>query len=382
MNISIFNILNFFSKVDRTLFDIPATRQKAFLASLKEPRDDIDRSYNQYLCQMLFVPHWKQLIFNGFSMILLPFVVIVFLLKRFFTQRTTETYHAIGDLKNFEEIIPRELSNEYVIHNEVWFKESYLSVADTYFLFLLIKKHPWSPYFIFKILFKVACYSYMISRYRPQALIVHNEYSFTSSVLTYYCNRRNVLHINVMHGEKLFYIRDSFFRYDSCYVWNDYYKKLFYSLRAEESQFKTAVPPSLLINCDKYYDTACFADYKYYLAVYTEAELEAIVHSMEFVAREGKKVYFRPHPRYSDIKLLESLVDKAKIEYPDKVSILTSVANLKYAVGSYTTVLNQAYFSGKGVVLDDVTYHKQFKKLTDYQYILHSKNCIKLSDLQ
>lgn len=382
MNLNTFNVLRFLSKVDRTLFDIPAAQQRAYLDSLREPEDDFDRSYNQYVCQMFFSPLWKQILFNACSLVLLPFVIVVFFIKRIFTIGTRETYNAIGEFKGLEEIIPTELTDRFSINNEVWFTGSNLSITDISFLFLLIKKHPWSPYFIFKILFKVACYSYMISRYHPQALIVHNEYSFTSSVLTYYCNRKNVLHINVMHGEKLFYIRDSFFRYDSCYVWNDYYKKLFYSLRAEESQFKTAVPPSLWINCDKYYDTACFADYKYYLAVYTEAELEAIVHSMEFVAREGKKVYFRPHPRYSDIKLLESLVGKAKIEYPDKVSILTSVANLKYAVGSYTTVLNQAYFSGKGVVLDDVTYHKQFKKLTDYQYILHSKNCIKLSDLQ
>ncbi|WP_234367729.1 hypothetical protein [Parabacteroides pacaensis] len=382
MNISIFNILNFFSKVDRTLFDIPATQQRAFLAFLKEPEDDIDRSYNQYLCQMLFVPYWKQMIFNAFTMVLVPFVVVVFLLKDFFINKKSETLDAIGECKGLEEIIPRELSDKYVIHNEVWFRGSHLSVADTYFLFLLIKRHPGSPYFIFKMLIKIAHYSYMLSRYCPKALIVHNEYSFTSSVLTYYCNRRNVLHINIMHGEKLFYIRDSFFRYDNCYVWNNYYKELFISLRAEKTQFKVAIPPSLLVDCDKYYAPSCFADYKYYLTTYTEAKLKSIIHSMEFAVRQGKKIYFRPHPRYSDIKLLESLVDKAKIEYPNKVSILTSIANLNYAVGSYTTVLNQAYFSGKEVVLDDMTFDKQYKKLTDYQYILHKKDCIRLSDLQ
>lgn len=382
MNISIFNILNFFSKVDRTLFDIPAAQQRAFLASLKEPEDDIDRSYHQYLCQMLFVPSWKQMILQAFSMVLGPFVVVVFLLKRFFARKTTESHPAIGDLKNFEEIIPTELSHQFFINNDIWFTGSYLSVKDILFLLFLIRRYPWSPYFALKISIKIAHYSYMISRYCPKALVVHNEYSFTSSVLTYYCNKRNVMHINVMHGEKLFYVRDSFFRYDSCYVWDDYYKKLFLSLRAEGTQFKVAIPPSLLIDCDKYYAQACFADYKYYLAEYTEEELKSIIHSMKFAVQQGKKVYFRPHPRYSDLTLLEALVDKTRIEYPNKVSILTSVASMEYAVGSYTTVLNQAYFSGKEIVLDDMTFYKQFKKLEDYQYILQNRNFMKLSDLQ
>lgn len=66
----------------------------------------------------------------------------------------------------------------------------------------------------------------MITKYQSKAIVVHNEYSFTSSILTAYCETRNVLHINVMHGEKMYYIRDSYFRYDRCYVWDAYYRDL------------------------------------------------------------------------------------------------------------------------------------------------------------
>ena len=66
--------------------------------------------------------------------------------------------------------------------------------------------------FSLKVTIKVAGYSFMITKYQSKAIVVHNEYSFTSSILTAYCETRNVLHINVMHGEKMYYIRDSYFR--------------------------------------------------------------------------------------------------------------------------------------------------------------------------
>ena len=35
------------------IFDVPVARQKAFLESLPEPKDLLDRSYAQYRCQMM-----------------------------------------------------------------------------------------------------------------------------------------------------------------------------------------------------------------------------------------------------------------------------------------------------------------------------------------
>ena len=281
-----------------------------------------------------------------------------------------------------EEVIPGELSRELRLNHEVWFAGYFLSFSDLRFLWKLLLRYPFYPYFFVKIMIKMAGYSYMISCYRPKAIVVHDEFSFTSSVLTYYCRDRGVMHVDVMHGEKLYYIRDSFFSYDRCYVWDDHYKELFVSLRAEPSQFRLAIPPSLVIDCDKYHDMSCFADYKYYLAHYTEKELKLIVHSMAFAMRQGKKVVYRPHPRYSNVKLLEKVVGKHQIEYPQQVSILKSVANLTFAVGSYSTVLVQAYFSGKTPVMDDVAFKEQYEQVRERCYLLASKECVKLSEYQ
>lgn len=61
-------------------------------------------------------------------------------------------------------------------------------------------------------------------------------------MLTDYFHTRGVKNINVQHGEKLMFIRDSFFHFDECYVWGDYYVKMFVRMKAEPNQFIVSVP--------------------------------------------------------------------------------------------------------------------------------------------
>ena len=100
---------------------------------------------------------------------------------------------------------------------------------------------------------------------------------------------------------------------------------------------------------------------------------------MSFAKKNGKTVKYRIHPRYTDLTILKKYVSKEDIELPKEVSIIDSISNMEYAVGSYTTVLLQAYLSDKKVLLDDVTFHDRFLQLKDYGYILAKDDIEKLS---
>lgn len=56
---NIFKIALLLEKGNKGLFDVPIQEQYAYMNSLGEPKDDIDRSYKQFLCQNYFVPLWK-----------------------------------------------------------------------------------------------------------------------------------------------------------------------------------------------------------------------------------------------------------------------------------------------------------------------------------
>ena len=282
----------------------------------------------------------------------------------------------------------RTLSRVYIVLNkynpisEYWAEGSSLCLSDILFIFKLVYCAPLHPFFVFKAMMNIARYSDMIKRHKPKTMIQFGEFSFSSSILTAYCHKKGVRHIDVMHGEKVYCIKDAFFHYDECYVWDDYYVTLFISLRAEASQFRIALPPSIKIECEKYLRSDAYADYKYYLGLYSEDEIKSIVFSMQFAKREGKTVKYRIHPRYSDVNLLKKYVQESEIEYPKDVTILESISNLEYAVGLFTTVLTQAYYSGKKVIMDDMTYKELYAKMGSISYILTSKVKDKLSDMQ
>lgn len=370
-----------FSKGNKAQFDMSSAEQRNVLERLGDPKDDIDRSLKQYLCQMSFMPAWKKLGLNMLAIAAFPLEVLYYFVKGIKTIQT-EPVEAAAIFKEVEAVIPEELKKRYAIKSDCTFDEYSLSFSDLSFISYLLFRGLLHPFFVLKSTANVAKYSSLIKRYRPKCVMVHAEFAFSSSLLTRYCHSKGVEHINVMHGEKLYYIRDSFFHYDECFVWDQYYIDLFTSLKAEPSQFRIAVPKSMVIDVNQYLNESLFADYKYYLARCTPVELESIVNSMHFVRNIGKTVKFRPHPRWTDMSLLESLVPKEEIEYPAEVNIMQSVANSSYAVGSYTTVLTQAVHSGRGVVLDDITYKEQYEKLKDLKYILSNKGYPTLSELQ
>ncbi|MBD5233350.1 MAG: hypothetical protein HDS65_04130 [Bacteroidales bacterium] len=374
-------IMNLLAKGDKWQFDIPVAEQLEFIRRLPEPKHDISRSFYQYKAQMLFVSRWKRLVFNFIALFVLPLYILVAFIKRI-RSRYRYKVEAILEKSGHQGVVPDSVAKKYKISTEEWSSGFSLSFRDLGFVLRLSPYLIRSPYFVFKILYKVGLYSQLIKLYRPDAIIVYNEYSYTSSALTYFCESNGVEHINVMHGEKLYYVRDSFFRFSKTYVWEDYYIKLLSDLRAPREQFVAELPPFMSVNPSEHRNSDAYADYKYYLAKYTEEELQSIVKSLEFISRQGASLKYRPHPRYSDIQLLKKYVDESMIEYQREVDIETSISNLKYAVGVYTTVLNQCYHAGVNVVIDDMNFPENFTRLSELGYVLLSKDVVYLSQLQ
>jgi len=377
---NVFKIATFLEFGNKGLFDIPVKKQKAYLKSLGEAKDDIDRSYKQFLCQNLFVPNWKKVLWFIVSVCAIPFAIVIFMTKGLFVkfERQVDT---IGENRGMPEIIPVELSQRYDINFDIWNAGTGLQYKDIRFLFCSIIG--WKqPYFILKMILLLAKYSPMVVKYHPKRIIEYSEYSFGSSAITDYLHYRGVKHINVQHGEKLYNIRDSFFHYDECFVWHEHYVRLLTDMKAEESQFRIAVPPSLKIDTKAHLNRSCYADYKYYLAADNEQEIKSIVEAMAFVKHEGKSVKYRIHPRYTDLDVLKKYVPEEEIELPTQVNILDSISNMEYAVGSFSTVLLQAHLSGKKVILNDVTFPKRYLQLKEYGYILAKDEFAKLSNKQ
>lgn len=379
------NTIEYLKKIaslDKTLFEISVDSQKNFIASLSNPEDDFDRSYKQYLCQNFFSPKWKIALMNILGAIFLPLIIIYFMINNLFISKIVHI-DAVGDFLGMEEVLPEELNNKYKIDLEVWGKSSYcLNRNDVKFIRMILSRFLKDPFFCFKCIVKIAKYSSLNKKYSPEAIIVHNEYSFTSSILTSWCENMDIQHIDIMHGEKLYYIRDSFFRYSKCFVWNKHYVNLLSSMKADMQQFVISVPSLLKINIEEYKTEIDSVDYKYFLAVVTKEGIIKITDVIRKILASGHSIMVRPHPRYTDMELLREYVDSSLIENPKSVNIFKSISNTSNVIGMYSTVLSQAYYSNVNVIIDDYTNPEIYEKLQSMQYhLIYEKNIQLLSSI-
>lgn len=371
-------IHNYLAASKNSELKISKKKHLKILRSLPEPKDDFERSYNQYKAQSRLSGRVYSFLVN--IACFAPYQMMKKRLQKKQSVSCMERVDAIflsdGKPSN---IIPDSLFEEYgtILDEKEATVDEYVTEQDKDFFKGIEKRYRGSWQFRFKILLKIARYRYLMDKYRPRALIVCNEYSFTSSILREFCQRNGVSLINVMHGEKIFNITDSFFHFDRCYVWSEFYKELFLGLRAEETQFRIESPQSLCIQ--KIGEP--IIDYTYYFGGEKQKEIKKIYALLSDLKRQGLQIAVRPHPRYSDIRIMRKVFTDIEIEDYKIVSIEQSLSRTKNAVSLMSTVLNQAYHSDIPVVIDDVSQPKTYKKLQEVDYIMLNIPHKKLSQL-
>lgn len=360
------------------LFSYDVGKQKKYITKLGNPRDEIERSYFQYKCQMQFNGKGITFLLNLVSFLVAILYWFKYKKKIQVNQLEQKNLVFFRDGKP-ENILPNSLKKRYkdIEYNPI--EGALLTGKDKKFIREIICRYPFSWQFILKCLIKIGRYSFVIEEYSPEAIVVCAEYSFTSSALTAYCKRKNIKHIDVMHGEKMYYMRDSFFKFDECYIWDEYYKKVLVSMKADKSQFVVEVPDSLkfdgeLIRTQKY-------DYTYYLGAESEEVLKKISKILEQLYKSGKKISIRPHPRYSNIDFVKKIFAFANVEDIEKISIEQSLLQPGAAISLYSTVLNQALYNSIPIIIDNVSNPENFNKLKKLGYICLYKEHRLLSEV-
>lgn len=360
------------------LFSYDVDKQRKYIEKLGNPRDEIERSYFQYKCQMQFNGKGITFLLNLVSF---PVAIIYWFKygkKGQVNQMEPKSLVFFRDGKP-ENILPKSLKNKYDTIESNPVEGTLLTEKDKKFIKKIIYRYPFSWQFILKCLIKIGRYSFAIEEYSPKAIAVCAEYSFTSSVLTAYCKQRNIKHIDVMHGEKMYYMRDSFFKFDECYIWDEYYGKVLTSMKADRNQFVVEVPASLkfdeeLPRIQKY-------DYTYYLGAESEDVLKKIAKILEKLYKNGKRISIRPHPRYSNMDLVKKIFAFANVEDTKKISIEQSLLQSGAAISLYSTVLNQALYNSIPIVIDNMSNPENFAKLKELGYVCLYKEYELLSNV-
>lgn len=374
------NLLVAFEKKRDPLFSIPVSVQKEYIRSFPEPQTDVERSFFQYKCQILVSGKFFYIFANIASM------PVYFFLKRRLKRTETDVNREkekgraiFWSHGSSGSLLPKDLQNRFsaieIISNPT---EAFLYEKDLQFMKSIQEKYRFSYYFLLKVLIKLSQTRAIISQGEFESLILCNEYSFTSSVVRLFCEREGISCINVQHGENLYYVRNAFFHFDTCYVWSDFYRDLFVRLRAERNQFKIAVPAELTLDVSAFKKEI---DYTYYLQGGDRKTLMGIRNALGKLRKSGQLVVVRMHPRYSDRRIVENIFEGFEIEDPKDTPINESLGRTKYAISLHSAVLLQAKNCGVKTVMDDITNIKKYLKLEELEYEMLIKRDALLSEV-
>ena len=366
-------------------FKVPVEKQKKYLKSFPEPQDDFERAYFQYKCQVVFWGFPFHIAASCVAAILLPLQFHKFKKLSKMKSRLEKSHVDLIMVADEmpEGIFQDSLLNEYESKKLVGSMDNFnFDKYDVEFYNKLKNQYRFSPYFLYKCLMKMAGYSYLIAKYEPTTIAAcGGEFTFTSSLLTSYCNSKGIQHYNVMHGEMFYYILDSFCHFNRFYVWDEHYQSLLGQLRAKADAFIIELPKSVFIDMDAVdVEGLNTYDFKYYLQLQEGDKLKCIAETMLKLKNLGYDVCVRYHPRTINIKEIESLFVDIDIEKPSEISIEKSIKSTQNIIGLNSTVLFQTYVSGGNAIMDDVSDKQLFKKLEKLDYILMKKGCKRLSE--
>jgi hypothetical protein len=322
----------------------------------------IRNSWAQYLCHKTLYPKSTWFILNFFSAIFyLP--LLLYLFSRSLKKSPITPINRISIFR-----LPDGFDPDGTIRTE---KLPTGQLKTKYFhdIFELIRKAPNAPYFLFKSTWKLAMYMELIELHKPQEIYVSQEMNFESSLITNFLKSKSISHNNVMHGEKLFNIKDAFSSFTKIFVWEPYYVELFENLKCEYGEYHLFNPiPPQIPGAKKTHAL------KYYHQISSSRdEFKIVLENLKNFAQQKKcEVIVRPHPRHSQKYEIEELKTKGiEIEYAS-VGIYESIKSARYVCSEFSTVLYQAHLMGKELVIDN-SFPERALRIKELGLIIYEK---------
>lgn len=373
-------IRDVYTKINKRIiynFDIiraTVKEQSDYLSSFPEPKDDFELAYNHYRALKFYAyKKWMTFLLNTIAIFLLPAILVKNMFRTIPESKGEKTGSVLARASiKTEDILPPDLDERYgefrIVERssrrgmDAKAKEVFRSCARKYFF---------HPYFLMINLQKLIDASLLIEDNNPKAIVVFaKERDFSAPIVSLYCEMLGVEYVSFMHGDYTYSIDKAYQRFSRYYVWDEYYIRMLTKLKWGMDNFEVYVPEKLKGMVQPHEN----GQYEYYITYYFGAENEkrirGVHQAFKILKESGYNCKIRPHPRFSNIEYLKSVFDGFYMEDPKLVALKESLDATKYAAALNSTVLAQAYCSGKEYVIDDYSDPERYASLEERQYIM------------
>lgn len=306
---------------------------------MKNTKNYIERSFFQYKSQVnkIYLLNFILLFFSLFFL-LLPFFLMFRLGNKHCVDKLADDNGFFDDviaiLPN-KNILPTQFKNKNIIYLKKFF-DFKINFKDLIFIYKLIFKYFFYPYFWMKCIFVIISYSGIAKRSESEVL-VSNEYSFTSSVLTLYLNSYEKTVSNCMHGEKVLCQRDCFSTYDNFYVWDSYYSNLLKKMDVK-ANFIISTCDALDLNIETNIPNNNIVFYLQ--GIEKTSDLKVIKDKLVILSKMYNGSFFvKPHPRYlsNELTMVFKESEILNLDFNEAIKMTSIICS------NYSTVLFQVY---------------------------------------
>lgn len=368
--------------------------QQKYLSMFSEPKNMLEHSFFKYQC-LLFYSYSKRqkLLMNVISFLALIILVPFYRLKGFKYDRTILHYQPQNKLLRkatkripIKDIYPEKmdkLCDSIVEYDGVSYSSIYLT-RDAFSEFIKAAvKYPFCFHFHMVLLIRLAQACFLLTQYKPSIITTYVcEREFADPLITEYYEAHGVQYHGFMHGDYLYSLEHAFMHFTKYWVWADHYNSLFRLLRCSFQtevyvplKYSGIVRPRNRVEDYPYYAT-------YYFGDETADSIKIVKNILSKFQSYGFKCKVRPHPRFSNVELINKICGKEiMVENTSTVTIEESLECSFLTIALVSTVLSQSYYSGKKIIIDDMSNPKVFSELRDKRYILIDKADMLLSEL-
>ena len=369
---------------------MPYDEQVSYLSSFPEPKDDYERSYFKFKCFCEYCYYKKKWIiasYNAGAMALLP--IMHRRLRKAWKNRDKAVEKVDAVIENVpklpcDDVIPQELRDSYKTVKEIHainYSDAWLSDEAEEIVKELERRYPTKFYFRIITMMKLAQFCQYLDKYKPEAILFYScEREFAGPLQTKLCEKMGSKYISYMHGDYLSTLCFAFQKFSHYYIWDESYRSMFEQLKwsAPMTVYK---PAKLKGIAEPVPDGECKYYATYYFSDETREQIAKIYEVFSALEKRGLKTKVRPHPRFSDVEAISSVFKDIEIEDTKEWSLAKSISESEYIVGLNTTVLSEAYFSGKKIAIDDVSDPAKYSELDKRGYISIRRPHVLLSEL-
>lgn len=355
---------------------------ETFLDSLPKEKDMFTLSLNKYKCRMYYFD-WKYKVIANIGAFFELFKIHISSLLNKENKNNDDKEKNKEKLDMLvlerevdpEDVFPNELYKEFpnnkkieTKHNSTIIKDEDLKTAYK----TLARKNLFKFEYKLLALKELALHSDILSKYDFKAVVVYiNERNSFSPILKEIYEKKNKEFISFMHGENLFQLIKSYMSFTRYYIWDKDQIDMFKNdMHCNIDKYVHYVPRKLSRKYElknKYEK-----DLTYYISATSKKALANLAEITENLKTKGKKLVVRAHPRMTDMEHLKSIFNDENIESFD-VKTPDSIENSEYIVGTATTVVTEAFYGGKKILIDDVTDREEFESLKSRKYLMLEK---------